>query len=100
MFSSVLLRNDLETLATLARVHYISISSYQKKGFRWNLNEIERMYQKGTFYAYRRKYIDQNVMPKDSQIIDALNQAYEYLWRTHTIFEKNDLWSGMDDLCL
>ena len=87
-----------ETLATLARVYYISLTSFQKNGIRWNVNEIERLYKKGSFYANRRKYIDHNVMPKDDQIIDVLDRAYAYLWRTHTIFEKNDQWSGMEEI--
>ena len=87
-----------ETLATLARVYYIPVFSFQIKGVRWNVKEIERMYQKGSFYAHRRKYIDHNVTPKDVQIIDALDRAYTYIWRSHTIFEKNDQWSGMDEL--
>lgn len=85
-----------ETLASLARVHYIAVSNFQTAGFPWKINRVERLYQRGEFYANRRMYIDSNVMPNPTQLWDALDRAYAYLWRVNWIWMDNDRWSGVE----
>lgn len=80
-------------IAFISRLHYISVTNYNRSFVPKFLNQEETLYKRGTFFLYRRKYVDFKIYPNVLSVVAAVEDAYELVMRNRHVFSSNDKWS-------
>lgn len=80
-----------ETICGLENVLYIAVPDYPHQS---RYASAAKYYDYGSFYQYRRKFIDALVFPPPDQLYDAVIRAFEYVSRWRTMFRVIDRWSA------
>jgi len=80
-------------IAFNSRLHYISVTNYNKSMLPKQLNSAEQLYEKGIFFNYRRKFANYAIYPNVFSVVAAVEDAYEYVFRKRYAFSLNDRWS-------
>lgn len=80
-------------VAWLSRVHYISVTNYNSQYLPSKLKDGESAYLKGTIFKKRREYAQYNIYPNSLQVVSAVDDAVEYLFRWRSVYQINKEWS-------
>ena len=80
-------------IAFISRVHYISVTNYNASLTDYSKHKPERLYEKGTFFNYRRAFAKHNIYPNILSVVSAVEDAIEYVERNRYIYQRNDRWS-------
>lgn len=80
-------------IAFISRVHYISVTNYNRTYVPSYLKKADALYEKGTFFLHRRKYAAFNIYPNVLSVVAAVEDAYEVVARNRYVFAQNDRWS-------
>jgi capsular polysaccharide biosynthesis protein len=80
-------------IAFISRVHYISVTNYNSSKIDKSLRNADQLYSKGKFFAYRRKYAKFSIYPNVVSVLDAVDNAIEFVYRNRFIYSRNDIWS-------
>ena len=81
--------------ASLACVHYLSVSTYYPNNITKLWKRAEKAYSEGLFVEIHRHYTNVNINPPVANVIFAIQDALEYIKRWHGIFEVSDQWSPL-----
>lgn len=80
-------------VAWLSRIHYISVTNYNPQYLPSKLKDGETEYLKGTIFKKRREYAQYNIYPNSLQVVSAVDDAVEYLFRWRSVYQTNKEWS-------
>ena len=80
-------------IAFLSRVHYVSVANYNEKYVPSKLKNAQELYQNGQIFLKRRNYAQLSIYPDYRLVVDAVEDALEYVKRWHLSFRVIDQWS-------
>ena len=80
-------------IAFISRIHYISVTNYNATKTDFTFKKVNRLYQKGTFFRYRRQFARYNIYPSVLSVVSAVSDAVDFVEYSRCTFIDNDVWS-------
>lgn len=80
-------------IAMISRVSYFSVTNYNASMADISSKKAEALYNKGTFFLYRRRFAKYNIYPNMLSVIAAVDNAIAEVERRRFVFNTNDKWS-------
>ncbi len=89
-----LVDNYIKKLSHLCRVQYFEVSDFDLKHAPTGYKKlVDRWYQDDKMEAKQKLFMNNPVRPRETALIAAVWDAYEYVLRTAGAFVRNDVWS-------
>lgn len=87
-------------IAFLSRVHYVSVTNYNEKYVPSKLKNAQTLYENGQIFLKRRNYAQLSIYPDYRSVVDAVDDALEYVKRWRFSFRIIDQWSLVFNSCI
>lgn len=80
-------------IAYVCRIHHILVPNFNGSLVGSKAREAQRYYKEGSFFKYRRQFVEYPLYPNLLSIVSSIQDAVEYVQRWHFGFKVSDYWS-------